>query len=137
MRTYKLLKKCFDSFGRFIPDPTPVSIPAGFETPETLEQKIARVVRSQEMQRINERAGHDSFDEYDDFDDIDDPLPWTKYETSGLDPIQNDPSKAPEASPKEPTGVKGGVKPPLETKAPEAVKKPKVRRTIVEEEIDD
>lgn len=66
--------------GREYIDPTPVEWPVGVNIPESLEQKIARMVRTQ----VSDYAlsqGAESFDEADDFD-IDDPeaLPGSAHE---------------------------------------------------------
>lgn len=62
------------------PDPTPVEWPVGVEVPETMEQKIARMIRVSVSQAASE-AGAESFEEADDFD-VDDPeaLPESIHE---------------------------------------------------------
>lgn len=63
-----------DKYGRrrFEPqDDTPVEWPLGISAPETLEQKIARMVRVGVSQRAA-AAGFETFDEADDFD-VEDP----------------------------------------------------------------
>lgn len=63
------------------PDPTPVAMPAGFKRPETLEERIRRLVRSERFAAEMEAAGFETFDEADDFDVEDDrPDPATPYE---------------------------------------------------------
>jgi len=136
---FRGIKKCFDKLGQLIVDPTPVAIPVGYEIPETMEQKIARVLRSQEAIRYAESSGSDTFDQYDDFEDEDSSVPWSGYETSEIDPphLQKPAQDTPEldaggsGDARTPDGSKEQIKPD------KADKKPKVRRTIVEEEIDD
>lgn len=64
------------------PDPNPVRIPAGFKRPETLEEQIRRLVRSERFAVLAQEEGFETFDEADDFDVDDDlPDPGTPYET--------------------------------------------------------
>lgn len=53
--------------GREIVDPTPVEWPLGVTVPESLEQKIARMVRTGVSQFASEQ-GAETFEEADDFD---------------------------------------------------------------------
>lgn len=66
--------------GREYVDPTPVEWPLGLSVPESLEQKIARMVRTS-VSAFAESQGAESFDEADDFD-VDDPeaLPGSAHE---------------------------------------------------------
>ena len=50
-----------------IPDPRPVEVPIGFERPESLEEKIQRMVRTH-VSDFAESQGYESFDDADDFD---------------------------------------------------------------------
>lgn len=60
-------------------DPTPLAIPVGFERPLTMEQQVARMMRSQyEMQaKIRDMTGVETPEEADDFDIEDDPVDMT------------------------------------------------------------
>lgn len=60
-------------------DPTPMAIPVGFERPLTMEQQVARMMRSQyEMQaKIRDMTGVETPEEADDFDIEDDPVDMT------------------------------------------------------------
>lgn len=60
-------------------DPTPMAIPVGFERPLTMEQQVARLMRSQyEMQaKIRDMTGVETPEEADDFDIEDDPIDMT------------------------------------------------------------
>lgn len=63
------------------PDPTPVAMPSGFKRPETLEERIRRLVRSERFNQDLDAAGLETFAEANDFDIPDDPLdPSTPYE---------------------------------------------------------
>lgn len=66
--------------GREIIDPRPVEWPLGVSVPESLEQKVARMVRVG-VSQFAEDHGAETFDEADDFD-VDDPeaLPGTAHE---------------------------------------------------------
>lgn len=62
------------------PDPTPLEWPIGVSAPESMEQKIARMVRTSVSEYANS-VGQETFDEADDFD-IEDPeaLPDSRHE---------------------------------------------------------
>lgn len=63
------------------PDPNPVRMPAGFKRPETLEERIRRLVRSERFNQAMDESGMETFDEANDFDVEDDlPDPATPYE---------------------------------------------------------
>ncbi|QXP07974.1 MAG: hypothetical protein [Arizlama microvirus] len=70
----------FDEEGREIPDPTPHSLAVGFRKPETIDEKILRLVKSREMQRDLEAQGYETFEDAEDFDVGDDFDPQTPYE---------------------------------------------------------
>jgi len=60
-------------------DPRPLALPAGMELPETAEQKIERMIRTQ-LSRVAVESGEESFEDANDFDvDDDDP---TSHPTS-------------------------------------------------------
>lgn len=61
------MAKSFDERGREVSDPTPVEIPVNFRRPETLQEQIRRLIRTEmSVQALNE--GKETFDEADDFD---------------------------------------------------------------------
>lgn len=65
--------------GREILDPTPINIPVGYRQPETLEQKIARMVAIERLSQESAANGGETFEESLDFDvgdDIDPTTPW-------------------------------------------------------------
>lgn len=74
-----------DKQGREIPDPRPMSIPAGFKVPETLNDTVQRLVRGA-LSRMAEAQGAETFDESEDFDVGDDMDPSSPFETF-FDPI--------------------------------------------------
>ena len=57
--------------GQEVVDPRPVEVPVGYDAPEPLEQRIARLVQT-EISEIAQREGYESFDDANDFD-VDDP----------------------------------------------------------------
>lgn len=64
-------------------DTTPVVVPLGYGAPETLEQKIKRMVRSEQLANLARAAGKETFEESLDFDvedDIAPQEPGTPYE---------------------------------------------------------
>lgn len=69
-----------NELGQEIPDPTPLEIPAGMRRPETVNEMMARMIRT-EVSRAAESAGAESFEDSFDFD-VDDPeeLPLTGHE---------------------------------------------------------
>lgn len=66
--------------GRELLDPTPLEVPIPLQRAETLEQKIARMMRSAEIRAEFERKGIETFEEADDFDVGDDYDPSSPYE---------------------------------------------------------
>lgn len=101
----------FDTFGREIPDPTPMEVPHDWKRPLSLHEEIRRFVRS-ELSRQAEAQGEESFEEADDFDVDEDPDPLSPYEI-----------------PEAPIEALGGVRdedaaPPLDPKGKAAVESP-------------
>lgn len=90
-----------DEFGREIPDPTPVAVPAGWSRPVPLQQQIQAMIRT-ELSRKAVEDGQESFEEADDFDVDEEPDPLSPYEM-------------PEGLPERPTRhetLDGGIEPP-------------------------
>lgn len=57
----------FDNMGREIPDPTPVEIPAEFQRPESMDDKIRRMISGyMSVQAVAE--GRESFEDANDFE---------------------------------------------------------------------
>jgi hypothetical protein len=81
----------YDDYGRELPDPTPVSVPAGFARPIALHEQIKRLIRT-EMSRQAVTEEKESFEEADDFDVDEDGDPLSPYEI-------------PEGLPERPQGV--------------------------------
>lgn len=70
----------YNSEGRELPDPTPVEIPLDMKRPETVQEMMARMVRTEVSQMAASR-GMESFEESFDFDVDDDvELPLTSHE---------------------------------------------------------
>lgn len=57
----------FDALGRELPDPTPVELPFGAQRPESLQDMIRRLVRT-DVSRAAEQAGAETFEEANDFE---------------------------------------------------------------------
>lgn len=67
-------------------DGTPMSIPAGFKKPETMEERLKRFIRRELSESMREQ-GVETFDEANDFDLPDDPVdPSTPFEEF-FDPV--------------------------------------------------
>lgn len=68
--------------GRYeTPDPRPISLPIGMERPETLQEKMRRLIRDEVVNSRLAEAGMETFEEADDFNIPDDPIdPATPYE---------------------------------------------------------
>lgn len=71
--------------GSEIPNPTPVEIPAGFKVPESLDERLQRMMRHS-LSEWASRNEAETFDEADDFDIADDDDPASPYETH-FDPV--------------------------------------------------
>lgn len=76
-----------DHYGREIPDPTPLEIPAGFRRPETLQEQVRRLVRTSLSQHAAD-AGGETFEESEDFDIDDEFDPTIPFEVF-FDPALN------------------------------------------------
>ncbi|AFS65320.1 hypothetical protein [Dragonfly-associated microphage 1] len=75
----------FDEKGRELPDPTPIEIPTGFRRPETLQEQIRRLIRSEQFAAQMGRPDAESFEEANDFDvDDDGELPVTQHEFTAM-----------------------------------------------------
>lgn len=73
--------------GEEIPDPQPISIPSGFKRPETLQEQIRRLIRSEELENIANQHDVDTFEEAEDFDVDDETFdPSSPYEEV-FDPV--------------------------------------------------
>lgn len=82
-----------DEKGRELLDNTPVELPLGFEHPESLEERIRRLVRTSVSDHAAE-SGAETFEEADDFDIADDDSdPLTPFE------MEFDPALGKEVSP--------------------------------------
>ena len=67
--------------GAVLCDPTPIAIPTKFKRTESLDEKIARMVRSEDFRNALKARDIESFEEADDFDVDDDTFdPTTPYE---------------------------------------------------------
>jgi len=69
----------FDERGREIPDPTPVEMPLGYHRPPSLQETMARYMRSAEL--LAQQQGAETFEEAEDFDvgeDFDPSSPWER-----------------------------------------------------------
>lgn len=74
-----------DSAGHEVLDDKPPHIPAGFRRPETLQEQVARLVRTH-VSREAEEAGYETFEEAEDFEVDDDFDPSSPFETI-FDPV--------------------------------------------------
>lgn len=66
-----------------VPDQTPVEMPAGWVRPVSLQEEIARLIRS-ELQRAGVEEVEE-WEEADDFDVDDEELPYSPHELSDLE----------------------------------------------------
>lgn len=71
----------YNELGQEIPDPTPVSMPLGYEKPESLESMVQRMVRIH-ISKQADVEGFETFEEAEDFyaEDEDEELPHTQYQ---------------------------------------------------------
>lgn len=72
--------------GREILDSTPISLPLGYSHPETTEQIVSRLLRSEQLARLAAQQGSETFEEFMDFGDESDDDPRTPHEEF-FDPI--------------------------------------------------
>lgn len=108
----------YDEFGREIPDPRPMAVPAGYDRPLSLAEQIKRMVRI-ELSRSAEAEGLESFEEADDFDVPEDEGDFVSpYEVremaqeapGGVPVVDPDPpTQAGEKTPVEPAKASGGA----------------------------
>lgn len=69
-----------DEKGHEIPDSTPMALPVGFKRPESLQDQIRRLIRSERLAMEASSLGRETFEEADDFDVGDDYDPTSPYE---------------------------------------------------------
>lgn len=62
----KVITESYWKDGVFYPDQTPVEMPLGYEEPESLQEMVARMVRS-----LHDEKGEQEFDTIDDCEDFD------------------------------------------------------------------
>lgn len=92
------MKLKLNSKGQEVVDKRPVAIPANCKKPESLADKVRRLVKH-EASVLAESRGGETFEEADDFDVGDDFDPTTPYEMdfdqeeAKLDPINNNEEK--------------------------------------------
>lgn len=72
--------------GREMPDPTPVALPLGYSHPESTEEIVARLLRSEQLARLAASQGSETFEEFMDFGDESDDDPRTPHEEF-FDPV--------------------------------------------------
>lgn len=72
--------------GHEVPDPEPVAVPVRFQAPESLEDRIKRIIRADLSARA-QAQGFETFEEADDFEVGDDYDPRSPHE---LDSVQED-----------------------------------------------
>lgn len=75
-----------DEHGHENPSDVPISVPAGFKIPETLNEQVARLVRHERFNQAMGSGDADTFEEADDFNVGDDYDPGSPYELI-FDPI--------------------------------------------------
>lgn len=79
-------RKRFNTKGAEISDRTPVAMPLGWKRPESIEEKMRRIIRESLSQRAMEE-GFETFDESDDFDMGDEdglPMPYSPHEMTTM-----------------------------------------------------
>lgn len=66
--------------GREMLDSTPIALPLGYTHPETTEEIVMRLLRSEQLARLAAAEGVETFDEFMDFGDESDDDPRTPHE---------------------------------------------------------
>lgn len=110
----------YDELGRELPDRTPVARPVGWKQPASLREQIRKFVRD-ELSRVAEEQGAETFEEADDFDIEDDaPDPSSPYELDEGLPRWDDKSERQKAiqAAEEHFALKTAEAPPGPTGAP-------------------
>lgn len=74
----------YNEKGEVIPKKTPVSIPVGFQKPESLQSMIARMVRLESKRVEAAGAAAETFEEADDFDVDDEKSIISPYQMSQM-----------------------------------------------------
>lgn len=117
----------YDKYGREIPDNTPIEVPLRLRRPETMDEKMRRMIRELGPQLANKPDEAETFEEADDFDTGEGDEPGSIYELDDdpgpmLDPARGGPTMAPEApaaagpvppAPDDKTPPKGSGEPPV------------------------
>lgn len=125
-----------------IPDQTPVELPIGYKAPETLEHMIQRLITNQELRRVQESAGDETFEESDDFDcDDEEPELTSSYQMNDMQeeflnvrPQENgQPDKQPPPSDPQPE-TEAELPPEPEAPAPKKTKKTVAKRHKLDNE---
>lgn len=94
-------KKIKKKFGYEYPDPTPVEIPVELRKPETMDEKMRRIVREQISVKAQE-SGLETFEEANDFDvddGFEDDALFSPYELKDMLPEYNENMVTPDGSP--------------------------------------
>lgn len=94
-------KKIKKKFGYEYPDPTPVEIPVELRKPETMDEKMRRIVREQISFRAAEN-GQETYEEANDFDvddGFEDDALFSPYELKDMLPEYNENMVTPDGSP--------------------------------------
>lgn len=107
----------YNSLGQEVPDPTPVSVPHGWQRPLSLHEEIKRFIRL-ELSRGAQAVELETFEEAEDFEVEEDPDPLSAYEIPeapleaiggvpqvDADPPLDKPKEAAVSSPSAPEGA--------------------------------
>lgn len=72
--------------GYEVPDPMPVEMPIGFKKPLTIQEQIARALRSERIKQAQEARGEETFEDSMDFNTgEDETLPVTPHELRDME----------------------------------------------------
>lgn len=112
----------YDKHGNEIPDNTPIEIPLGYKVPETLQQQMQRMIRSEAMAQYARAQGAETFEESNDFDVGDDEDPSSIHELDDQEIEFAQARKELQAA----QAAAGGPKPPPAPAAPPAPPQPNV-----------
>lgn len=111
------LRRAIIQDGVELHNPTPVAIPAGHQAPESLEQRIQRVLRT-ELSRQAGDQGHETFDEANDFDvPEEDTDPISQYEVNEM--VEEQPPSPPNDPSADPADTAPGPNEPSPETSPE------------------
>lgn len=76
----KQRERGYNEDGQFMPDPTEIAPPVGYQKQPSMFERVRELVRSEQLRAAAQDNGFESFEDADDFDTGEDDDPSTPYE---------------------------------------------------------